>query len=300
MIRIEHANLDDFALKYYKKIKAYIEQKNTMYNMDTINCDLACFLDTDLEELVRARPAKIRNIIKHAPQTFTTDIENLIKLYEVFRDKWAEELLNDLKITVCPYCNREYIFRYVNTKTKDAKILATLDHYYDKSTYPFLAVSFFNLIPACHNCNSKFKHTKNFFNELHIHPYEDSFNDKAIFSYSFLTVDEHNLSCSIVSINRLVLDLMTDDKKAQKTIDTFKLEEIYNQHKDIVFELLQKREIYTDSYIDELLKEYEGSLFNNKEDLLRLITCGYILDEDIGKRPLSKLIKDISKQLEFS
>ncbi|WP_323658038.1 hypothetical protein [Aliarcobacter butzleri] len=41
------------------------------------------------------------------------------------------------------------------------------------------------------------------------------------------------------------------------------------------------------------------SLFKNREDLLRLITGGYIDDTDINKRPLSKLIKDISEELEL-
>ena len=75
--------------------------------------------------------------------------------------------------------------------------------------------------------------------------------------------------------------------------------DVYENHKDIVAELLQKREIYSDSYIDDLLNQYEGSLFKNREDLLRLITCGYVSDEDLHKRPLSKLIKDISEELKL-
>lgn len=44
---------------------------------------------------------------------------------------------------------------------------------------------------------------------------------------------------------------------------------------------------------------YSGTLFSSKEELMRLITCGYISDDDINKRPLSKLIKDISEDLGF-
>ena len=47
--------------------------------------------------------------------------------------------------------------------------------------------------------------------------------------------------------------------------------------------------------LDELLTKYEGTLFKNREDLQRLISGGYINDE-IGKRPLSKLIKDIHRR----
>jgi hypothetical protein len=74
---------------------------------------------------------------------------------------------------------------------------------------------------------------------------------------------------------------------------------LYQNHKDIVVELIQNAQIYNDSYIDELMINYEGSLFKNREDLLRLITCGYISDEDLHKRPLSKLIKDISEELKL-
>lgn len=41
------------------------------------------------------------------------------------------------------------------------------------------------------------------------------------------------------------------------------------------------------------------TLVKNEEDLLRLIFGGYISDEDLHKRPLSKLTKDILEQLEI-
>ncbi|MGB3962330.1 MAG: hypothetical protein WBK95_08860, partial [Sulfurimonas sp.] len=77
----------------------------------------------------------------------------------------------------------------------------------------------------------------------------------------------------------------------------FALQTLYNEHKDIVLELIQKAQIYNESYLDELMQNYEGTLFKNREDLMRLITCGYLNDEDLHKRPLSKLIKDISEEL---
>ena len=77
------------------------------------------------------------------------------------------------------------------------------------------------------------------------------------------------------------------------------MEEIYQNHKDIALELIQKTQIYNESYIDELYQKYEGTLFKNREDVLRHITGGYIEDKDINKRPLSKLIKDISEELDL-
>ena len=301
MTQIKQNNLDVLAKKYYLKIETYIKKKDTKYNLDSINCDLLSLFDKDLEQIIIATPEEQRELIKISSDSFSKTIQELKNLYEVFRDKWAAELIEDLNITVCPFCNREYIFKFEDTKQNKARIIASLDHYYDKDTYPFLAVSFYNLIPSCHVCNSKFKHTKNFYKNLHLHPYEDDFNKKVKFTHFFNVATNENKHFSIFSKERITLDLKLIDnsEKVKNTIETFRLRELYSEHKDIVLELIQKAEIYNDSYIEELMQKYEGSLFKNREDLLRLITCGYVSDEDLHKRPLSKLIKDISEELKL-
>lgn len=302
MIQIQQNNLDQLAKKYYKLIEEYIQKKDTKYQLDEINCDLLHLFDKDLEQIVIAKPLQMRDLIKKAPQGFSNNINQLKDLYGTFRDKWGARLMEDLNLKVCPFCNREYIFRFEDRKQKKARIIASLDHFYDKDRYPFLAVSFYNLIPSCSICNSKFKHTKNFYEHPHLHPYEDDFNKKAKFSHFLNDATDENKHHAIFSKERITLDLKPNDSqdiKTKNTIETFRLEDIYKEHKDIVLELIQKAEIYNDSYIDELLNRYEGTLFKNREDLMRLITCGYITDEEIGKRPLSKLIKDISEELEL-
>ncbi len=302
MIQIKHIHLDGLAVKYYGKLDDFINQKNTKYDLNKINRELIRIFGKNLKQIVISRPDDIRDLIKLAPKSFSTDIEALKDLYKTFRDKWGVELINDLDIEVCPFCNREYIFKFKDSIKSKKRIIATLDHYYDKDTYPFLAVSFFNIIPSCHICNSKFKHTINFYITQHLHPYEDDFNTKAKFTHFFKDKNEENKSDALFSKKRIALNIDSIDKNDQKTkntIETFRLQDLYSEHKEIILELIQKREIYSDSYIDELFKQYEGTLFKNREDLLRLITCGYVSDEDLGKRPLSKLIKDISKELEF-
>lgn len=301
MIQIKVSNLDDLAKKYYKKLEIFINQNNTKYNLENINDNLLNILDKDLEQIVIARPNQIRNLIKIAPSQFSNTIVELKDLYITFRGKWGVELLEDLDLNVCPFCNREYIFKFKDSVKEEHRIIASLDHYYDKDTYPFLSVSFFNLIPSCNICNSKFKHTINFYTIKHLHPYEDDFNSKAKFTHSFRKVDKNNKKYNLLSKERISLKiklLNENDVNTLNTIKTFRLENLYQNHKDTVLELIQKREIYSDSYIDELLHNY-GSLFKNKEDLLRLITCGYVSDEDLHKRPLSKLIKDISEELKL-
>ena len=64
----------------------------------------------------------------------------------------------------------------------------------------------------------------------------------------------------------------------------------------VIFTIKSKNAIYNESYLDELITQYEGTLFKNREDLLRMVSGGYVSEEEIGKRPLSKHIKDISQE----
>lgn len=137
------------------------------------------------------------------------------------------------------------------------------------------------------------KRRKQFSLTTHVHPYVEGFDDKAHFA---LHVKESSFYYDEKGFD---LELSSNDAKAQKNIEDFALEEIYKNHKDIVLELIQKSVMYNESYIEELMQNYEGTLFKNREDLLRLIFGGYIANEDLGKRPLSKLTKDILEQLEI-
>ena len=105
MIKIDISKID--SLKYYKYIETYINQKNTKYSLEDINCDLLTIFDKDLEQIITSSPYQIRELIKIAPKDFTKEITQLKDLYEVFRNKWAVEFMEDLGIKVCPFCNRE-------------------------------------------------------------------------------------------------------------------------------------------------------------------------------------------------
>jgi len=220
----------------------------------------------------------------------------MIKEYKKFTVKAdaktydAYALAQSLNVMVCPYCNRNYTF---TIRSKNGSTRPQFDHFYDKATYPILALSFYNLIPSCPTCNASIKRRKEFSLMTHVHPYVEGFDEKAPFS---LHVKDSSFYYNEEGFD---LELGSKNAKAQKNIDDFALQEIYKNHKDIVLELIQKSYMYNESYIDELMKNYEGILFRNREDLLRLITGGYVSYEDLHKRPLSKLIKDISKELKI-
>src|SRR5690606_3268511 len=94
--------------------------------------------------------------------------------------------------STCPYCNYGIveIVKKNNTMPLTHQNIAyfDLDHFYPKSIYPFFALSFYNLIPSCHTCNSSEKGEKDFNVATHIHPYLDSFDSFYKFKTSLKTI----------------------------------------------------------------------------------------------------------------
>lgn len=226
-------------------------------------------------------------------------------------DKWgAYTLLKKLNITICPYCNRNYIHTYIE---KDGMCRADIDHFYPKSKYPFLAVSLYNFIPSCHICNSSFKNAVDTFLLPHLYPYENGFDKDAKFKTSFYTnKDIDTIKKKAYDINYLIgnsdnfkIDIKIVNcgsdigKRIQNSIQTFHLEDLYNFHKDYVRELIKKAIIYNESRVDELYTQYP-ELFSSRDEVLQMVVSNYICEEDLGKRPLAKLTKDICEELGLS
>lgn len=209
--------------------------------------------------------------------------------YTLYQRLKKSEYIKDLDITVCPYCNRNYIFNF--KKSNSLKATAQLDHFFDKSTYPYFSISIFNLVPSCQTCNQRKSKIQN---DIY-HPFIEAFNDDVKFKLKLKDCKFYYDKDSL----EIEKKILKNEDKVNSHIKTFNIDNLYEEHKDIVLELIQKAQIYNESYIDELYQKYEGTLFKNREDVLRHITGGFIEDKDINKRPLSKLIKDISEELDL-
>ena len=211
--------------------------------------------------------------------------------FTIYERLKKNQLVKKLNVTTCLYCNRNYIFNF--KKGNEENTTAEIDHFFNKSDYPYLAVCLYNLVPCCPTCNKR-KSNKQ---ESILHPYVESFDQNAKFHLEIKDASFYH------SLDGFEIDIKAKNEALEEqvnhSIEMFNLKGLYQEHKDIVLELIQKSVIYNESYLDELLKEYEGTLFKNREDLQRLISGGYISDEEIGKRPISKLIKDISEALEL-
>lgn len=82
----------------------------------------------------------------------------------------------------------------------------------------------------------------------------------------------------------------------KENVKILKLREVYQVHSDILQECVKKAIIFNPEYLSELLVTYDG-LFESEEELYRIVFGNYIEESSYGKRPLSKMTKDILKKL---
>ena len=217
------------------------------------------------------------------------------KLKEVFDyEKKFQKVISpffekQLETRTCYFCNIHYVNEY-KVDEEEYKNEFTLDHYYDKGSYPYLALSLYNLIPSCYVCNSKLKksieldvfapNAKNF-----------DFNQKVKFKL-FLAE-----SCKDLNIkNKDNIDIKLKEhysNEYDKYIEVFKLNERYQAHKDIVFEMIKNAELYPESRLKEL-QDLTGIPYQQiKQDIFSLIDN----NTDLSKEPFSKLKKDMAYEL---
>ena len=248
-----------------------------------------------LRDILISKPEKLYEIGKWSKKQ-SINFDYMKNKYDNFIQKKQEynayDLAKNLEVNTCPYCNINSIYTIFDENGE--KILRPeFDHFFDKATYPILSLSIYNLIPSCHQCNSNLKHTKSLNLDEYIHPYIDDLDKEIQFSLKIKSSEFY------YSVDGFEIEYKNINKsiKVENHLKVFKIKERYQYLKDIILELIQKKYMYNESYLDELFKKYEGTFFKNREDLLRLVSGGYISEEEINKRPLSKLIKDISEEL---
>ena len=191
-----------------------------------------------------------------------------------------QEFVEELQITVCPYCNRNF----VNSTYK--RTMCDLDHFYDKKTYPILAVSFHNLVPVCHVCNHA-KASKS----ISYSPHNMKFNTDDLLSFDFF-ID----GMDFLSDNQQIGIEIDCGREFETNVRELKLREVYQIHSDIVQECIKKAIMFNPKYMTDLFNTYNG-LFESEEELYRIVFGNYMEESFYGKRPLSKLTKDVLSKL---
>lgn len=304
-IKIENSKLNEIKLEYKEMVfKKIIDGRKNDINQKSQIENICHIIDTQLQEFKVTQSfdniiladfrnlKKIKDVLdlhhnifdaykgKDSSEKYVkgSPFDSLYTTYDKLDNNW---LIKRLGITVCPYCNRDFI------NNRGSSTSAQLDHFYPRSKYPIFALSLFNLIPSCYVCN----HTKAQ-QEIDVSPYDEifDFNGALELSYEPLSVDYLN------NQDHIKVKVIIKNEIIRRNIELMKIDKAYELHTDYVQELIRKAKLYDKVKIEEYLRVY-SDLFYSKEEILRIIFGNYIQEKDHGKRPLAKLTVNILKEL---
>jgi len=292
-------NLEEISQNHYANLLPIINKRILKY----FSMKRRKLITDNLKGILIGTPSEILIINKKLQKYFVSNIDrkiiSSIFSYSSFTNSknlyGAYQLAQMLDVRVCPYCNRNFTITVIKSKNKITR--PQFDHFFPKSKYPLLALSFYNLIPSCSLCNSTFKGKKNFKLELYIHPYLNGFGNDVKFDYRPIEASLGKSIHSKVTI-RLINDKTNELKmKAFRNTKTFKLVELYNEHTDYVSEMIYKMEKTQGGYLKMINTAFPS--LATKDELYRIAFGNYFSDENLENRPISKLQRDIFSKLEL-
>ena len=212
----------------------------------------------------------------------------------------SEELMNDLDLSVCPYCNRNFIKLIQvkhSTHGNNIYVKGQLDHFYPRSLFPYLAICKHNLVPCCPSCNGPSgKHYENTKSKGIVNPYtlQDCCGLK--FKMSILGKGFSNLN---TCANAISIDIDCSNNPAMANNENlFHLKELYSAHTDYAAEVYYKYILRTPLAYKRFIgkKIINKGLSYNTKDFERILLGTYTNEMDYHKRPLSKFCADIARQ----
>lgn len=253
-------------------------------HLSTILVALPWRLELWRDIINRYRPSLTKKFIGNIKKAFD---------YNSFRANTLVELAKILNIKSCPYCNMHYtLYAEETSKNSKKKELAKFqfDHFFDKSKYPMLSMSLYNLIPSCAVCNHS-KLTNKL--SLSFHPYHSSICEQ----FRFKLQDPTDLFCGEKLKKDLInIDLVSNTNNntdLEVFAKTFHMKALYQRHRDIAQETFDK------AYQYPYYSNPSNFIWLSKKSpnyIKRLWMGTYPDEKDIEKRPMTKFIQDLWEQ----
>lgn len=288
-------------------------------NYDGLNALLPSEWDVKISQKVddKLKGYDIRDIKVKLPRHRACPFFELVvdaMRYDKVQSDIMPTYIRKLGIKTCVYCNAQFattaIIQEV-TQTKrgkpKTKTIETacyeLDHNKAKSKYPYLCTNFYNLQPSCSSCNRR-KNDRELDFSLY---YEDGDTDVTPVHFALAPTDiidfRKNNKCKGVKPflcdegKDTSPDLLDVVSKAGKLNKMLGIQGVYDEHEDIVEEILWKHKIYSKGYMSATIAQL-NTLGLDGFDVKRFILGGYYTKhEDFLKRPLSIMKNDIWEQL---
>lgn len=302
----------------YKSICQRIENKEASPTQDT-NLVVLGEIKDNLKKIITGTPKELETIIKdfntkgydsfiydvatEKLTSFGQELKSIFR-YKAFRGSqkaiWLGETLN---FRSCTSCNTQFTLK--TSQEEGDKLLYHLDHYFPQSVYPYLSLSFYNLIPCCASCNMS-KSNKPFELHSHIHPYQEGLHEIGKFK-----IDKHSLGEFLINPSKSedkikfelqIRDVFLGDPERELKLANYKKEfrinQQYDQFKDVVAEMHLKSKFYNRQRRKQIRKFFRKSSIKITDELInRFILGNYSDDDDLLKRPLAKFMKDIGEDI---
>lgn len=272
-----------------------------------------------LEAIIMSRPPRLKVLIAEIDNLFTNALFSVNNSYTdaaltafgtMVADAFAYKTLyrkkeecvenfRKLSLRHCPYCNlttTECITYTERLSTlQKQKALHQLDHFYPQSRHPYLALSFFNLVPGCTYCNGQLKLEMDFDVDTHFNPYHRRLDDHFTFAVNTITpAKKEDLVFSYTSKNASVY--------SDQALNDFRIMERYNQNHQLpAFELINHLRFYGPDVTLSAMQQVPDVFETELEAHDSLLQMGGVPRQprEINNYSLGKLKRDICIQMDM-
>lgn len=300
---------EEFKQQYYNKVKAKISENDrksiVRSSKEFLPNDFYSLSNDSFEELILAPFSKLKRAKEYIEKNTFSKMEkecfgvntlgiidktNRKSLYEQLHDNFTNVMRasinketvrvkiakNNGKLTVCPFCNRDYI----NSRGRK-RSGAQIDHFYPRANYPVFSLSLYNLVPICGNCNR----IKSNSNVKFVSPWDEDidWNDAIKFSYEMEKVDSYKVTIEA-------------EGDARNNIEQMQIRNAYSIHSVEVEELLEKQRYYSETQKEEIKKVLKDLSITDM-DIKRVIFGAEITQDKIKTKSLGKMTRDLHKKL---
>lgn len=267
-------HLEDFI----KVIEADTQLRELIFKRDEAkDISLKKYLLSDCDKLTQIKSAIDKRGIKLQDKT----ADYLRARYKNYRNSQAAKAAAVLGIIACPYCNQNHVNAGYDRQGK-FRFWGDLDHFYNKNTYPEMAICLYNLIPVCKVCNLIKSSRKTVF----VNPYHCEKESNIKFRTEFdKTFDLDYLRGKSLNFDIIIdEDGLSDEDK--KEIEFFDLKNRYSQLKRNAQEIIIKSKAY-----DKIYEKVLNDGFGLSDSELKAYVFGFT--ENHLDRILSKFNQDI-------
>nr|WP_315394817.1 hypothetical protein [uncultured Sphingobacterium sp.] len=280
--------------KFEKILNVLSDVENLMF-MSPIELNQKLLESQDLE-LDNKKPKE---------KNFSKKIQKILSYKELRsgKKKLLYKFYRKLGIKACVYCNSQHTIILEGDK-KTMRFQA--DHKINQGKFPMFSITLANLYPTCNNCN----HLKNqnninydlyYSDPIEKHSMKFSLSSESIVKYCEQKDTED--ASELIEIKFKDYNDISEKDRNDNLNKVLHIDKIYENHKDIVANLINKKLVYNNQYLEDLSNIFK-SLFENNDDTINKLLFNEMIygksleEEDINKGVFAKLTLDIKNQLD--